>query len=30
MELWQNALVLTVMGVTVLLISARRFGKMTG
>jgi len=30
MELWQNALVLTVMGVTVLWISARRFGKMTG
>jgi ABC-2 type transport system permease protein len=29
MELWQNALVLTVMGVSVLLIAAKRFGKMT-
>lgn len=29
MELWQNALALSVMGVTVLLIAAKRFGKMT-
>ena len=29
MELWQNALVLTVMGIVVLLISAKRFSKMT-
>jgi ABC-2 type transport system permease protein len=29
LELWQNALVLTVMGIAVLLISANRFSKMT-
>jgi ABC-2 type transport system permease protein len=29
LELWQNALVLSVMGVSVLLIAAKRFGKMT-
>jgi ABC-2 type transport system permease protein len=29
LELWQNALVLTVMGVAVLLLAAKRFSKMT-